>query len=401
MKVEKKRWGYLIIGTVVLLFVGILYAWSLLKGAFADAFGWSSGQLATAYTLTISCFCLGCISGGFLLQKIGVRRTLLGAMLLSASGFFLVSRMRGWGIAELYLAYGLLAGGGIGMAYNSILAIIGAWFPDCKGLSSGILMMGFGSSTMIFGNLAAKLLTIPAIGWRNVFLGLAILMAIVLGGAVLILRLPTEEERTTLTKKCSAAGGGSDGIHPRQVVRTRSFWMLFAAMTLLGAAGSSVISFARDFALSVGVALPFAGILVGILSISNGLGRILAGWLYDRYGRKFIMVYICVMEIASCVLCAGTVLAGSGLLCGVSFILVGLSYGANTCAVSTIIGAFYGTKYFPQNLSLGLLTLLPSSFLAKLSSTLLMVTGGYLVPFAVMGCYGVVALGLNLHNQKP
>lgn len=398
------RWIYLVIGIIALLFTGIIYAWSILKGSFTDAFGWSNRDLATAYTFTISCFCLGCIAGGFFLHRIGPRRSLLISAAFSFCGFFVVSRMTGSSIATLYLSYGLLAGAGIGIAYNCILGIISLWFPDKKGLSSGILMMGFGASTMIFGNLAAAWMAVPSFGWRKVFLAFSICTGIALCATAFFLRLPTleEVEGLTGTKSSDANAGKEDaGLSPSQMIKRKSFWKLFAAMTLLGSAGSSVISFARDFAISVGVAVEYAGLLVGILSIANGLGRILAGALYDRYGREFIKFYICVIEILACALCVLTVITGWAPLCVLGFVVVGLSFGSNTSAVSTMIEAFYGPRYYPQNLSLGLLTLLPSSFLAKLSTSLMISTGGYVVPFLCMGIYGVIALLLNMNNKHP
>ena len=395
---------YLAAGTVGLLFAGILYAWSILKVPLSSEFGWTNSQLATSYTITISLFCLGCIAGGFLMRAFGPKVPIIVGAVMVCAGFFMTSTLDGTSIVMLYIYYGVLAGFGIGMAYNTILAAVGSWFPDKKGLCSGILMMGFGASTLVLGNLAGSLIDSPTFGWRKVFVVLALCSGIALLINGLIIKMPGPDaglpQPKVKAQKREEAFEKQD--MPTAVMITRpSFWMFFVAMMLLGAAGSSLISFARDFSMSVGTTAAMAGLFVGILSIANGIGRIIAGMLFDHFGRQFVMVYVAVLEIAACVVCVLAAMTGSVALCLVGFLLVGLGYGGNTNAVAVFITDFYGTKYFPQNLSFGLLTLLPSSFLAKLSTTLLNISGGYVVPFMVLAAYGVVSLVLNSINRQP
>ena len=402
----KTRNVLLIAGTIGLLFAGIIYAWSILKVPLGTEFGWSNSDLATAYTITISFFCLGCIAGGFLMRGFGPKIPVIAGAILVCLGFFMTSRLDGSAVWQLFIYYGVMGGLGIGMAYNTLLAAIGAWFPDKKGFASGVMMMGFGASTLIFGNLAGSWIANENIGWRMVFVILALATGIALLVNGILIRMPGPD--AGLPKPAAAAKKSADvddfvaeDMPTSQMITRVSFWKFFVAMMLLGAAGGSLISFARDFAISVGTAAATAGLFVGILSIANGLGRIIAGALYDRFGRKFIMVYVAVLEIAACVVCVLAAMAHSVPLCLIGFLLVGLSYGGNTCAVSVLITSFYGNKYYAQNLSFGLLTLLPSSFLAKLSTTVLNATGGYIVPFVLLAVYGVVSLVLNVSNKRP
>ena len=400
----KTRTTLLIAGTVGLLFAGIIYAWSILKVPLGNEFGWSNSDLATAYTITISLFCLGCIAGGFLMRAFGPKIPILLGGILVCLGFFLTSTLDGSSLGLLFLYYGVMGGLGIGMAYNSLLAAIGAWYPDKKGFASGVMMMGFGASTLIFGNLAGSLIANASFGWRKVFVLLAICTGVALIANGILIRMPGPDaglpKPPAPVKKDDENDFVAEDMPTSKMITRPSFWMFFVAMMLLGAAGSSLISFAKDFAVSVGV-VKAAGLFVGILSIANGLGRILAGSLYDKFGRKFIMVYVAVIEIAACVVCMLAAMTNSAVLCLIGFLLVGLSYGGNTCAVSVLITSFYGNKYYAQNLSFGLLTLLPSSFLAKLSTTVLNATGGYIVPFALLAGYGVVSFILNINNKRP
>ena len=152
------RWLYLTAGVLALLFAGIIYGWSILKAPLAADFGWTADQLALNFTLTMCFFCLGGMAGGLLSKRIGSRASLILAGALSCLGFFLTARLDGASVAMLYVSYGVLAGLGIGIAYNVIISTVNAWFPDKKGTCSGALMMGFGASALVgacFGSLTA------------------------------------------------------------------------------------------------------------------------------------------------------------------------------------------------------------------------------------------------------
>ena len=139
-----QRWLYLALGTVSLLFAGIIYAWSILKAPLAEEFGWTASQLSLNYTLTMSFFCLGCILCGLMVRKIGFKLSMMIGAVLSGAGFFATGCLNDT-IGILFISYGVLGGLGIGIAYNAVISTVGAWFPDKKGLCSGILMMGFGA----------------------------------------------------------------------------------------------------------------------------------------------------------------------------------------------------------------------------------------------------------------
>lgn len=401
---ENIRWLLLLCGTICLLFSGIIYAWSILKVPFAREFGWSAGDLATNYTITISLFCIGCIIGGFMMRKFSAKVPVILGGILVFLGFFLTSRLDGSSVVSLFLSYGVLAGLGIGISYNTILAAIGAWFPDRKGFASGCLMMGFGASTLILGNLASSLIENPSFGWRKVFLFLAVCTSILLIGLGVLIRLPGPTDKLPQPHTQSAVQKEPFEVvnmTSSEMIRRVSFWKFFLAMVLLGAGGSSVISFAKDFSISVGSSAAAAGLFVGVLSIFNGFGRMIAGSVFDHFGRKTCVIYVGIVAVLANAFCLAAALTSSIPLCFLGFCLIGLSYGGNTNVVSVFITAFYGTKYYAQNLSLGLLTLLPSSFLAKFSTSLLTKTGSYIVPFAVLTGYAAAAMLLNLSNKKP
>ena len=180
------RWAYLALGVVAMLFAGVLYAWSILKAPLAADFGWRASELALNFTLAMSFFCIGGLLGAQLSKRKGHRIALVIAGVLSAAGFLLTAALQGASVLTLYVTYGVLAGTGIGIAYNVVIATVSTWFPDQKGLCSGCLMMGFGASALVLGN-GADALFKSALGWRATYgiLGVAICLVLVLAGLLL------------------------------------------------------------------------------------------------------------------------------------------------------------------------------------------------------------------------
>lgn len=396
------RWLYIVLGVIALLFAGVIYAWSILKAPLAAELGWSGSQLALNFTLTMCFFCLGGFVGGLVSKRIGSRLSLFLAAALSGLGFFLSSRVTADGLALLYLGYGVMAGLGIGIAYNVIISTVGAWFPDKKGLCSGVLMMGFGSSALVVGKLASALIEGP--GWRTAFLTVGLALAAVLLVTGLLLRKPGAELQLPSAQKKAAAGEEDFEVEDyptAKMLRRLSFYLAFLCIVCMSAVGNTVISFARDLALSVGAQAALATTLVGVLSVCNGLGRIAIGALFDRFGRKKTMLFANILTIVAALVTLIAVSVGSLPVCILGLCLTGFSYGAGPTISSAFTSAFYGTKYFPLNFSVMNFNLMFASFMATTASGLLESTGGYVGPFIFLLCLATVSLVLNLCIRRP
>ncbi len=394
------RWLYLAAGTVAMLFAGIIYAWSILKAPFAGEFGWKPAQLALNFTLTMCFFCTGGLIGAKLTSCLGRRWTLVIAAVLAACGFICTSFLSGVSLLPLYICYGVMAGAGIGIAYNVIISTVSAWFPDRKGLCSGCLMMGFGASALALGNLAAAFMENTAFGWRNTFILLGICLGIVLLVAAVILKMPDGSIAFPISKTAAVTGGRED-FTTRQMLCRPSFWLVFFHLLGLAAVGSSVISFARDLCLSAGASLGLATTLVGILSVFNGLGRIATGALFDRIGQKKTMVVSNVTAIAAAGVILLAVLCHNLPLCILGLCVTGLSYGACPTVSAAFTAAFYGQKHFSTNLAVMNFHMMLSSFVATLCSSLLTASGGYIAPFILLLGLTVFSFILNLCIRKP
>lgn len=396
------RWVYLCISVAALLFAGVIYAWSILKTPLSQEFSWTGPQLALNFTLTICTFCLGAFVGGILSKHLSVRVCLFLSAALSGVGFLLASRLTGSSILQLYVTYGILAGFGIGIAYNVIITTVSAWFPDKKGFCSGTLLMGFGASALVVGNLASLLIEGP--GWRTAYVAIGIALAVVLSATAMILRkpdadtvLPRQEKKALHQNDNTAA----QDFTPAQMIRRPSFWMAFFFIVFLSSVGNTVISFARDLSVSIGASGALATVLVGILSVCNGLGRIAIGALFDRFGRKNTMLCANLLAIVAAGVTLIAVLLSSVPLCVVGLCLVGFSYGAGPTLTSALTSEFYGTKYFSVNFSVMNFNLMCASFMATASSRLLEATDGYIVPFLFLLGLAGLSLILNLCIRRP
>ena len=392
------RNGFLAVGVFAMLFSGILYAWSILKVPFKTEFGFSDSSLAFSFTLTMCSFCIGAFLGSQLFKRIGTRLTIILSGLLVGIGFICTGLITG-SVVYLYIFYAICAGLGIGIAYNVVISTVNAWFPDKKGLCSGALMMAFGASTLILGKVIEALFNMESFGWQKTFIIFGAITSL-----VLILKRPSPEVKfpeVKTSKKAVKENFEAKDYTTSQMIKRFTFWRAFICLVCLTAVGNSVISFARDLVLSVGAEVSLATTLVGVLSVCNGLGRILTGALFDAAGRRITMLASNLITIFAAGVTLVAVFMSSLPLCIVGLCLTGISYGSCPTVCSAFVAAFYGPKNFPSNFSVINFNLIAASFIATASSNLLLSTGSYTAPFIMLLGLSVLALGLNVSIRKP
>ena len=400
----KKRYLYLVTGVFAMLFSGVLYAWSILKIPFKEVYQWSDSSLALNFTLTMCFFCLGAFFGSLLCKKLKVRLTLIIAGVLVGVGFVLTGLINSQMLYMLYLSYAVLAGTGIGISYNVIVSTVCAWFPDKKGFCSGCLMMGFGISTLLLGNLISILFENEAFGFNKTYILLGVVVAVVLFIASFILKAPCADVVFPPAKVRKATKKEAFQVRDyktSEMLRSFTFWRAFVCMAFITAVGNSVISFARDLVISVDAAPALATTLVGVLAVFNGIGRVLTGAVYDILGRKTTMICANILTIVAALITLVSVMTGSLALCIVGLCLTGISYGSCPTVTSAFSASFYGQKYFSTNYSIINFNLIVASFIATFANTLLINSGAYILPFVMLLILSVAALALNFSIKKP
>jgi len=397
------RWTYMIIGVIAMLFAGVLYAWSILKSPLSAQFGWGTSELALNFTLAMTFFCTGGLLGAWLSKSAGHKIALLVSGILSASGFIFTALLNNASVLLLYVTYGILAGLGIGIAYNVVIATVSSWFPDKKGLCSGCLMMGFGASALVLGNVADAMFK-SSLGWRTTYiiLGASIFVVMLLAG--FLLKSPDKDlalPQPKAVKNTVENEFEKQDFTSRQMLCRPSFWMAFMCISFLAAVGSSVISFAKDLALSVNAPESLAVSLVGVLSVFNGFGRILTGAVFDVIGRRKTMFCANILAIFAAGITLLAVSVNSMVLCIVGLCLTGMSYGSCPTITAAFTSSFFGMKHFSNNMAFMTFTVMVGSFVAAASNKVLELTGGYTAAFVMLLALTFVSLVLNVFIRKP
>lgn len=398
---KTKRWGYSVIGVLVLLFAGLVYAWSVLAGPIGAFFThWSSTELSFTFTLCMMFFCLGGLITGFLSTKIEAKIMLKISAVLFLAGFFIASRANE--IIILYIGYGVIAGTASGIAYNSIMGNITKFFPDCPGLISGILLMGFGFGSFLIGKVYQGF-TPSGAGidqWRVSFLVFGIILFAVMFVCSFFIRKPSEKELEEITKDMKNENmdkkSSKGEFTPAEMLKTSSFWIFFVWAILLSAAGLAIVSQASGVAKEVGndISAGTISTVVGLISIFNGIGRVIFGRLFDRIGRLKTMILNNILFIIAIGILVLALQSKQFILIIIGFMITGLAYGGITPTNSAFINDFYGSKNYAINLSLVNMNLLVASFGSTIAGSLYDNSGSYFSTLIAM--IGAIVVGFIL-----
>lgn len=390
---NKKRWIYLAIGTLLLILCGLIYGWSLFKAPFSAVYPeWSLSQIAMTFTISMTFFCLGSFAAGKLSAALKPRVIIMIAATLLLIGFVGVSKLNpatpDQSLKMLYLFYGVLGGSGVGICYNNVIATLNKWFKDKLGLASGIMMMGFGIGALVLGSVATELIATRGIFDAFFILGVAIFIVLFLGA--LFIKNPPENDGLT----ASSASKASDGMTTMEMLKSGTFWIFFCWCIFVNASGLMIISNAAPIAVAFG-----ATAIVGmIVSVFNGVGRVVIGAIFDKMGRKKTMlINITVLLTAGIFLLLGAKTTAMALVL-IGLLCAGFSYGGNPTITASFINSTFGSKYFAVNFSLANFSLIPAAIAGPLISSRLIErsNGSYETTFMAIIIIAVIAFALWL-----
>lgn len=399
---EKKinRIPRLILGAGVLLFAGIIYAWTNIKTPFETELGFTSGQLGFNYTLTMCLFCLGGMFSGLLSKKLSSQLRMTASAVLITAGFFIASRASAGNIAPLYIGYGFMTGLGVGIVYNIVISLTSAWFPDKKGLCTGVMMMTFGFSSMLLGKLAVKLFATESVGWEKTYIILGAAVGIVTLVAGFLIRAPKAEEIAPFLPKTTAGAQASDEkteFTAPEMLKRASFWKLFIFFVLFSAVGGIALSHGKNVLMELGAESATAINIAAWLAIFNGAGRLVSGAAFDKLGIRKTQFFTSAVVIAASVVTLVSLLigknSGAALIIGViGLYLCAFSYGFSPTVSAALCSSFFGRKNFALNFSLLNLVLIPSAFYATIAGIIETNTGSYVLVFVILAACSVIGL---------
>jgi MFS transporter, OFA family, oxalate/formate antiporter len=399
MAKTNNRWLYVVVGIILFLFLGLLYAWSLFIAPLEKDFGWTRTQTSLIFTISIIFFCLGGIAGGFITGRKSPGFTILISAVLLLCGFAASSQINS--LPAIFITYGVISGFGIGLSYNAVISTVTRWFPEKPGVISGFLLMGFGLGGMLLGSTANSL--IKAIGWRETFLLLGIAFGIVVFIGSLILKFPPSDYVFPVsTSRAKNAGIEGMEINSSLMLKRPTFWLYLAWSILSTAMGLAMIGHAAPFAKDLNATAELAAFGVGLISICNGLGRVTLGAVCDRIGLKKTMTIVNTTYIIAFVLLVAALMYQSTTILLAGFAFIGLSYGGVPTMNTVFTNSFYGKKYFPQNLGLVNTSLIGAAILGPfVAGTLHTASGSYLSTLYALGVFAIVSLGVNFLIKKP
>lgn len=416
---QVNRWIYAGIGVAILFFAGVVYAWSVMSGPIAyeysEAAGksgaevWSAGGLSLAFTIVMIFFCVGCLIGGFLAAKVSARVYVWVAALLFLAGFFAASFATS--LPMLYVSYGIICGLASGVAYSAVMGTVGKWFPDKQGMISGILLMGFGISSFLIGRVYAAVTpsSADAIGnWRTSFRVIGIVSAVVLAVCGFFIRKPGDDfiPPQGAEKKKKRVNPVAQETKTSLMMKRPAFWLYYLWAVLLSAGGLALVSQARGIATEVGTEISAGTIatVVGLISIFNGVGRVILGTLYDKIGRSTLMQIVNVLFIITGGVLIFALSSGNFTVLTAGFVIGGLAYGGITPTNSAFVSDYYGMQYYPKNFSIINTNLIIASFGSTIAGALYDSTQSFLstclmiLGLAVAGIFA--SFGINMADAR-
>jgi len=303
---ESKRWLIAGAAVVIQLNLGTVYAWSVFKKALMTTHGWSETSTQLTFMIVMACIALSAAFGGQLVDKKGPKFVATIGGILFGVGTILAGVADQTGsLILLYLSYGFIAAVGNGFGYVTPIATLIRWFPDKRGLVTGLAVMGFGMGAFFMGLIAPS--NIISLGVAKTFyIWGVIYLILVVGAAQLFNNPPAGWCPAGFTPKPGAGACAEDSFEFGQALRTPQWWMLWAMLCLNVSAGLGLLSQLSPMAQGViknltpdldAKSLALAGgAILAIASIFNGLGRLFWASVSDYIGRKNVFLIMFASE---------------------------------------------------------------------------------------------------------
>ena len=348
-QIKSKRMVFLVLSTITLLFLGLIYAFSMFAAPMCEFFGLERSQIGLTFNIMMIMFCLGCVGGSIVDKKLGVKGALVIAALMFAIGFIGTAFLAHGNIIIVYVFYGIIAGIGVGIGYNTLVATTNVWFPDRVGFSSGIMMMGFGIGSLIFGTLGVKLYG-GGMALSTVFTIIGCVGGIIAIITALFLRRPPKDIVQVMAPE-KVTGSGYDPADEDKPLKTPLFWVYWVWAIIVIGIGLATIGNCASDAQLVGWDSGFATLLVGLVSTCNGLSRVIFGLVYDKTNVKVTMLVGGVVALAATLCIALALNAGIAVIYVVGALLCGFCYGGVPVVASAFARTRFGAKNYPFNLS--------------------------------------------------
>jgi OFA family oxalate/formate antiporter-like MFS transporter len=336
-------------GTLLQLCLGSVYAWSYFQKPLVDGYGWSNTQVAWTFSFAIGFLGLAAAVGGLCLPRFGPRALAVTGSLLYGAGYLLAALALRWKmLGLLWLGFGVVGGIGLGLGYVTPVATAAKWFPDKKGLVTGMVVMGFGFGALLMSKVMAPGLNAVFQGQLPlVFAGTGLIVGGVGVFAALFLRNPPLPD--------AAANPVLEGTETvASKLRSRQFLLMWLVFFCNIAAGIAIIGFQspllQDLWRQKAPALPpatlaiYGATLIAVSSVFNGLGRLLWGGISDRIGQLPAFRLMLATQVAAF---AALIMVSNPWLFGILICYVLLCYGGGFGVMPSFVLNTFGSRLMP------------------------------------------------------
>lgn len=351
------RW-LVVFGSLLIQFsLGAIYAWSVFTPALREA-GWSKVDTQIVFAVGLVAFAVVMVFAGRGLGKFGPRKMAAMGGITLGVGYILAGLLGGTNFWVVCLCIGLIGGAGIGLGYVVPIAVGVNWFPDKKGLITGLAVAGFGFGAMGWVKLAGAwghLIEFQGISTTFLIYGMAFTVLILIGSIWMVMP-PKGWRPENFEVSAPQAAKGSQNYTVQEMLRTPQFYLIFITFSVSAGAGLMSIGLMKLYPMealqAAGYGMAEASAIAGtamavFFSLANGIGRIVWGSLSDMIGRRKSVATMTAIQAVA--LFAFTSMAGNEYLLYFGALLIGFNFGGNFALFPTLTADVFGNDSIGQN----------------------------------------------------
>jgi OFA family oxalate/formate antiporter-like MFS transporter len=346
------RW-YPVCGAVLIqLCIGIVYIWSIFRAPLEQKFGWSTSDISLAFSINVMMIPIMMIVGGLIMQKAGPRVVAILGGVLVLIGMFITSKATE--LWMLWLGYGIFTGGGVGVAYGVPIATLVKWFPDKRGLITGLAVGALGFGSILFAQVGYFFMGSIGLMETFVVLGIIIFVGVMLG-ALLMKPAPDGYAPPGWTPPAAKSTSirSSHDFTPREMLRTPQYYSIFLMYVFICICALGMLGHASPIGQSIAHLTPLeASTIVSLLGLFNSGGRIVMGGVSDKFGR---MRSLCLLFILTGVAMLVMQYMDTYILYAFAAGAVAFSFGGSAGIFPSITADVFGPKYVGINYGIVLL----------------------------------------------